>query len=266
METVQFTPAPSEPLAAITPEQKRFFDENGYLVVEELYSPEEVEELRQAMNDVLRNPDAAPRRVHLGREEGEPDPGIPIDPNNPHRIWMIMDTPLCGDLWFRQFSDARVVDIISDLLGPNINFHNGKARVKPPGYKSHQGWHQDWPYERHSKPELAAALTYLDDTGPGAAATEVVPGSHLRGEWPCDEENIIPNDLVTTPSVPIYAKAGSVAFIHVLIVHKAGANETDKNRSCIINEYKTMEARDEWGNPCAFADLPLRRNKQPFQW
>ena len=258
--------APSDSLLALTPDQKRFFDENGYLVVEDLYSPEEVEAIRAAMNDLLRDPDSAPKGVHFSYESSEPDPDVPIDPNNPRRVWMIMDTPKAGDLWLQQVCDPRVVDIITDLLGPNIDFHNGKARIKPPGYRSHQGWHQDWPYERHTRPELAAALLYLDDTGPNAAATEVVPGSHLRGEWPHDEHTLIPDELVDTPGVPIIAKAGSVAFIHVLIVHRAGPNTSNRNRSCIINEYKTHEARDSWGNPCAFAELPLRRNRQPFRF
>jgi hypothetical protein len=30
------------------------------------------------------------------------------------------------------------------------------------------------------------------------------------------------------------------------------------------SEYKTAETPDRWGNPCAFADLPLRRNRRPF--
>ena len=261
-----YRPAPAEPLIALQPEQKRFFDDNGYLVVEDLYSAAEVEEIRHAMNSLLRDPDAARPGVSFSFEAGDPAPGLPIDPNNPRRAWMIMDTPLAGDLWMRQVCDPRVVSIIGDLLGPNINFHNGKARIKPPGYQSHLVWHQDWPYERHSAAQLAAAILYLDDTGPNAAATEVVPGSHLRGEWPHDKNNAISDDLVKEPGVPIYARAGSVAIIHVLIVHRAGPNTSARNRSCIINEYKTMEALDRWGNPCAFAELPLMRDKQLFSF
>ena len=37
------------------------------------------------------------------------------------------------------------------------------------------------------------------------------------------------------------------------VVHRATPNTTDRNRSAIINEYKTMEALDSWGNKCAFA-------------
>jgi phytanoyl-CoA hydroxylase len=262
-QEVTYRPAPSEGLTALTPEQKRFFDENGYLVVRNLYSAEEVERLREMMNAILRDPDSAPPGVGLNFEEGELPPGATLDPNNPKRIWMLFDTPNGGDAWLDQAREPRIVDIISDLLGPNINFHNGKARIKPPGYQSHQIWHQDWPYERHSSPDLAAAIIYLDDTGPNAAATEVVPGSHLRGEWPCGEDYSIPDEAVTTPGVPIYAQAGDVAFIHVLVVHRAGNNDSDQNRSCIINEYKTAEALDQWGNGCAYAEMPLRRDRQP---
>ena len=61
------------------------------------------------------------------------------------------------------------------------------------------------------------------------------------------------------------ARAGDVAIIHVLVVHRAGPNETSRNRSCIINEYKTHAAVDQWGNRCAFAGMPLRRGGRPLR-
>ncbi|HET6382398.1 MAG TPA: phytanoyl-CoA dioxygenase family protein [Armatimonadota bacterium] len=244
----------------LTGKEKRFFDENGYLVLEQVFSPEEVAVAREEMNALLREPEKAHPRVRFSYESPESANGRPEDPDNPRRVWMLFDTPLAGDWWFRQAMDVRVVDAISDCLGVNIDFHNGKARIKPPGYQSHQGWHQDWPYERHSRPELAAAIFYLDDTWDGAAATRVAPGSHLQGEWRHDENNIIPNEAVTGPALTLCARAGDVAIIHVLVVHRAGHNDTDQSRSCIINEYKTHEAIDQWGNNCAFAELPLRRN------
>jgi len=252
-------------MQALTPDQKRFFDENGYLLLEQFYSPEEIAEARRQMALLLRDPEAARPRVRFSYEAPDEARVWPLDPENPRRVWMIMDTPLAGDWWFRQFQEPRLLDVLVDCLGPNLDFHNGKARIKPPGYRSHQVWHQDWPYERHSLPELAAALTYLDDTWEGAATTTVLPGSHLRGEWPHDEKNAIPDEWVDGPGVPLCARAGDVAILHVLTVHKAGHNETGQSRSCIINEYKTHEAEDRWGNPCAFADMPLRRGGRPLR-
>jgi len=248
-------------LLTLTPEQKKSFDDNGYLVVRGLYSPEEIAEMRAQFHDLVTNTDGRPANISY---HFMPSPeGYEPDAFNPKNVAGMMDQTLANDYWFDQFTDPRVVSIFVDLLGPNIDFHNGKIRNKPPGFVNEQSWHQDFPYERHSSPDLAAAITYLDDTDFEAGATEVVPGSHLRGEWPTHNGVCIADDLVNDDErVIVSAKAGDVVFIHVLVVHRAGHNYTAQSRNAIINEYKTMEAVDEWNNRCAFAGLPLARNRK----
>ncbi len=246
----------------LTEDQINFFNTNGYVLLENLLSASELEEARKQMLKVLTDRASTPAGVGYSTEPVDSGKDWPIDPSNPDRVWMLFDTPLAGDWWSQNIRDPRITEAMSDLLGPNINFHNGKARIKPPGYGSHQGWHQDFPYERHSSPDLAAAILYLDDTAVGASATEVIPGSHLQGEWKHNEKTLIPDEAVEAfrqAPVALEVKAGSVAIIHVLVVHRAAPNKTGKNRSAIINEYKTMEAVDLWGNKCAFAELPLVR-------
>src|SRR5690242_18112203 len=119
---------------AVHSSQKQFFAENGYLLLERLYSPYEVAEARAEMERLLRDPQSAHPRVRFSYEEAD---GTPAPPDNPNRVWMMMDTPLAGDWWFRQICEPRVVDAMADCLGPNLDFHNGKARIKPPGYRSH---------------------------------------------------------------------------------------------------------------------------------
>lgn len=195
--------------------------------------------------------------------------GAPMDPANPHRVWRIMDPPLLGDLWFRLICEPRIVMAMSELLGPDINFHNSKAILKPPHFRPKSwGWHQDFPYERHSEPDLAAALVYLDDMEPGAGATEVVPGSHRQGEWihpeGGSEFHTIPEERIGPDAQAVSVKAGDVLFLHVLTVHRAGPNESDTSRCAVINEYKTAATRDLWGNRLAFAEMPLVRDGKPF--
>lgn len=250
-------------MLALTEQQKQRFDEDGYLLLKQVYSPEQVQEARERLNHLLLNPEGAHPRMQFKYESGQAL--RPPPPDNPRRIWMIKDTPLGGDWWFRLISDSRILDPVVDCLGPDINFHGGFARVKPPGYRSHQVWHQDWPHDRHTRPELVSALLYLDDTWEGAASTHVVPGSHKLGEWPHNEELLIPDAVVGTPGLPLCAQAGDIALLHVMLVHRAGRNETSQNRSCLISEYKTAETQDRWGNTFAFADMPLRRGGLPFR-
>jgi ectoine hydroxylase-related dioxygenase (phytanoyl-CoA dioxygenase family) len=172
-----------------------------------------------------------------------------------------MDQTLANDYWFNQFIDPRIIKVFMDLFGPNIDFHNGKVRNNPPGFTNDQSWHQDWPYEKHTKPELAAAITYLEENGTDAGATAVIPGSHLLEYPTLDESHTIPDDAIDEDeAITLEAEAGDVVIIHVMVVHTAGHNYTNTSRHKIINEYKTQEAVDLWGNKCAFAGLPLSRN------
>jgi ectoine hydroxylase-related dioxygenase (phytanoyl-CoA dioxygenase family) len=247
-------------LLVLTPEQKQFFDINGYLVLRGLYKPDEIAAMRDEFHRLVTERELRPQNVHYHCTG--PADGYPEDPFNPV-VEGMMDHTLAGDYWFDHFTDPRVVAAIVDLLGPNIDFHNGKVRNKLPGFTCVQSWHQDFPYERHTRPDLAAALTYLDDTDFEAGATEIVPGSHLKGEWPTKDGFTIDDALVGDDErVVLSAKAGDVVVIHVLVVHRAGHNYTNTSRNAIINEYKTMETIDQWNNRCAFAGLPLARNRR----
>ena len=112
----------------------------------------------------------------------------------------------------------------------------------------------------HSKPELAAAITYLDPTDFEAGATEVIPQSHLAA-LPTEEgkSTLIQQDVDESKAVVCKADAGDVVVIHVLVVHRAGHNFTERSRNAIINEYKSAGAIDKWNNRCALAGMPLAR-------
>ncbi|MDA0837899.1 MAG: phytanoyl-CoA dioxygenase family protein [Planctomycetota bacterium] len=250
-------------LLILTPEQKKFYDENGFLHLPGFYSEDEVRALRDEFHTMITETEGRPKNMSISfMKQAE---GYEIDPFNPKNVSGMMDHVLASDFWFDHFAEPRIVSVLVDLMGPNIDFHNGKVRNKPPGFKCDQSWHQDFPYERHSKPELAAALTYLDETDFEAGATEIVPGSHLKGEWESFDGTRIKDENVEEGSwVVCKAQPGDVAIISVLVVHRAGHNYTNIARHAIINEYKTMETVDQWNNRCALAGLPLARNGKPL--
>lgn len=243
----------------LSQDQKQFFDDKGYLVIPQMYSDGEIAEMRDQFHDLIANTEGRPQAMKYSFME--PDSKYGVDPYNPNNVQGIMDQTLANDYWFNNFTDPRIVNVFVDLFGPNIDFHNGKVRNNPPGFVNNQSWHQDWPYEKHSIPELAAAIIYLDETDVDAGATSVVAGSHKQGEWETVKGHTIGDELVSEDRVKtVKAQPGDVLFIHVLVVHTAGHNYTKQSRHKIINEYKTQEAVDCWGNKCAFAGLPLARN------
>ena len=247
-------------LLILSTDQKQFFDDQGYLHLRGFYDAVEMERMRRQYHQLVTETDNRPH--NLSYSFMEPVPGYEPDDFNPRDVVGIMNQPLANDYWFDQFTEPRIVSVIVDLLGPNIDFHNGKIRNKPPGFTNHQGWHQDWPYELHTEPDLAAAITYLDPTDIDAGATEVIPGAHLQGALPTAQGSaaLVQEDVVAEKRVALKAQAGDVAIVHVLAVHRAGHNYTNRSRNAIINEYKTAETVDQWNNRCAFAGLPLARN------
>jgi len=249
-------------MQVLTVDQKASFDQNGFLLCKGFFPANVVAGWRKEMA-ALVDSGLGHHRKDLFSCHAAPA-GAPTDAENPHRVWRIMDLPALGDTWFKLACDPRIVGVMSDLLGPDINFHNGKAILKPPHFRPKDwGWHQDWPYERHSEPNLAAAIIYLHDMEANAGATEVLPESHKGGEWEhVDKDGLlsIPNERIGPKASSVRVQAGDVLFIHVLVVHRAGINDSATSRCGVINEYKTAAARDQWGNKLAFAELPLVRN------
>ncbi len=245
-------------LLILTAEQKRSFHDNGFLHLPGFYHGDPLQRLRAEYHKLVTETENRPQNMSYAFMESPT--GYTPDEFNPKNVEGMMDQTQGGDFWFDQFTEPRIVSALVDCLGPNLDFHNGKVRNKPPGYQSTQGWHQDWPYERHSRPELAAAITYLDPTDFEAGATEVIPGSH-RGALPTAEGTsvLVQEDVDESQRLVCKVDAGDVVIIHVLVVHRAGHNFTQRCRNAIINEYKTAEAVDEWNNRCAFAGLPLAR-------
>ncbi|MGC5561941.1 phytanoyl-CoA dioxygenase family protein [Streptomyces sp. FR-108] len=222
------------------------FERDGYLVVD-IFSPDEVAELKKLLSGLIDPPASGHPRLYVHAASEKPLPRL--DPFNPYAVWKIVNTPLAGDAWFALIQDARVLDVVGELIGPDINFHMGFARLRPTGLRAEEGWHRDLETDRHTLPELVTALIYLDDMDAESGATLVCLGSH-RHDRPTPEEG---------EAVPVLARPGSVLFLHCLTLHRASENTNERHRSILINEYKSARTVEVTPNDAAFADLPLRR-------
>src|SRR5512132_4629560 len=85
--------------------------------------------------------------------------------------------------------DPTVVDLVADLVGPDVRFHSSKLNFK----WSHGGdavrWHQDiqaWP---HTNFGVLTFGVYLDDTGPEQGPLTALPGTHRAALFDQFDEN-----------------------------------------------------------------------------
>ncbi|MEU0136334.1 phytanoyl-CoA dioxygenase family protein [Streptomyces sp. NPDC006296] len=226
------------------------FERDGYLVAD-LYSEAEVAQLKTMLSGLIDPPRRTHPRLHVHAASETPLPHL--DPYNPYAVWKIVNTPLAGDDWYALIHDERVLDVVDALLGPDINFHMGFARLRPSGLRAEEGWHRDLDTDRHTRPELVTALIYLDDMDAESGATLVRPGSHLPRASGAEEHE----------AVPVRVRPGAVLFLHCLTLHRASSNTTDRHRSILIHEYKSARTVELTPNDAAFGDLPLRRGGRP---
>ena len=71
-----------------------------------------------------------------------------------------------------------MVDMVADLIGPDVKFHHCKINLKLPGSHTEVGYHQDFAYTPHTNDDVVTALLMLDDMTLENGCLQVVPGSH----------------------------------------------------------------------------------------
>src|SRR5919199_4851058 len=148
-----------------------FYRENGYLHAHGVFSAAEVDEMRAAIDAILV-------RV-AGTEHDE------------NHVWkaVAQEAVLKGfhnvqyhhAAFTRAAVNAKLVELLTQLIGPNVQLHHTKMLVKPPEKGAPFPMHQDYPYFPHTRHSVTAASIHLDDATEENGCLCVVPGSHRLG-------------------------------------------------------------------------------------
>jgi phytanoyl-CoA hydroxylase len=215
--------------------QKQFFDENGYVVIDGLFTPEEVTAYR----------DHYMRLRESGTYPGD-DAGINPSSNDPlKRYPRMIHMHRWDDTSMRWMLDARLNECLTALCG-GIEPYAVQTMLyfKPPKARG-QALHQDNYYLRAQPGTCIAAWMALDPCDEANGCLEVVPGSQT---WPilCTVDANL-NDSFTDVTVPIpegqevrpvVMNAGSVLFFNGSLVHGSKPNITeDRFRRALIGHY-----------------------------
>ncbi|MEX0745273.1 MAG: phytanoyl-CoA dioxygenase family protein [Phycisphaeraceae bacterium] len=132
-------PASPEPTVSLTPEQIAFFNEEGYLSIDALTTPEEVERLREIYDQLFDQ--------QAGREEGNQfDLAGPDEDGQAAALPQILNpakyAPALNDTLL--LVNARSIG--QQLLGEQAKAHFAHAIYKPARSGAATPWHQDAAY------------------------------------------------------------------------------------------------------------------------
>ena len=226
---------------ALSTEQKAFFQENGYLPYTRMLSDDEVNALRQRCEDIAyRRVDHVPPR-YTQLEAAFSD----TQDTDTDRLDQVRKmTHLCyfDDLFEAAARKAAIVDVIEELLGPNIKLYCDQLMMKPRYNGTVTHWHQDsvsWP--QFAPQNHVSCWVALDDATVDNGCMTVIPGSHKWGPISRDHRDLfLKNPLLAKP-VPVELKAGSCMFHHGLNFHRTGANPTPNRRRGLALHYLPSE-------------------------
>jgi ectoine hydroxylase-related dioxygenase (phytanoyl-CoA dioxygenase family) len=222
----------------LTPEQFDFYNENGYLLVEGLLSPEEAATLRRETHDL-----AARLQRH---RDIDATWGSARELNDAGQNGAAPRTQLlhCHDVQFqsaafsRLIVDERVTGVAADIIGsPNVQLHHTKMFIKPPEKGSPFPMHQDQPYFPHERHSMIAVILHFDDAPIEKGCVRVVPGSHKLGPLQHEGEggwHLPFEQYPLESSTPCPAKAGDALFFSYLTVHGSGVNTSDEARTTLL--------------------------------
>ncbi|MCZ6696963.1 MAG: phytanoyl-CoA dioxygenase family protein, partial [Acidobacteria bacterium] len=161
----------SHPSSVLTRDQRQFYFENGWLLLEKIVPAKWNERLRAA----------AAKIVHATRSMTQSSPAIEVMPDHTadHPLVSLVSSPEDLQPAFWEFlSGSILTDVVCDLLGPGARFRWAALPFKVAGPVD--PWHQDMVYDLLDGAGLFAGI-HLHDCGPRQARLMLIPGSH-RGE------------------------------------------------------------------------------------
>src|SRR5499426_1303073 len=183
------------PLVLDQPARERYF-EDGFLTLPGYVGAAWLERLRAVVAAKIE----ASRALTASDDQFDLAPDHSAAKPNIRRLRKAVDRH--PELWaFAQ--DQPVVDLIADVLGPDLRFHSSKLNFKWSDGGEAVRWHQDiqaWP---HTSFSVLTFGVYIEDTESAQGPLTAIPGSHCgtifdqfddEGRW---TGAVMPRDVAT---------------------------------------------------------------------
>jgi len=231
----------------LTAEQLSQYRDDGYLMVEQLLPPGDVDELRTEVA----------RMVALAGDRTEHDEIFDLEESHSSlqpRVRRIKEPWKHSDPFLRLFSHPKILSVCKQLLGTNhLRRGSMKLNMKSAEYGSPVQWHQDWAFYPHTNDSLLALGVCLDDVVEDNGPLLVMPGTHKGPIYSHHRQadEVFVGGLDTSEAGLDFAGcarmlcggAGSVSFHHVRLVHGSALNTSTLPRRIVFLE---VAAADAW--------------------
>lgn len=210
----------SETIRHATPEQVAFYREHGYLKFGRIFTQAEMYTLRDHVDELIAKLPEGKRPEAL-------------------------DVPHFEDPWlFRYLIDPRVLDVISDFIGPDIVLWSSHFIAKPKGDGLAVPWHTDGAYWHNRLQPMNVITLWLavDESSVENGCMRVISGTHNSVKTAIDayipvekEKNVfatrLPKQFINeSKTVDLELAVGECHFHDAWTIHGSNPNHSGKRR------------------------------------
>ena len=240
-------------MLALEPTAMEHYEDEGWIVPNHRLPSDLLSEFRQLVDDIIRdNPDIRPedfRNLHLVGADGSND-----------------DLEIARK-FMRLATEPTLLDIVEDLIGPDILLWSSQILCKPGRIGMEVAWHQDGHFLPMRPLEACTVWIAIDDATPENGCMKFIPGSHKGGTLSHihdDRESVVFQDTLDTStfneSEAVYdaLEAGQFSIHDVHLVHGSAANTSGNRRAAITLRY--MPATAHWDREIMAVPTPGNRS------
>ena len=230
----------------LTPDQKKLWHDNGYLRLEKVFTPEEVQDQSDELERMMQEWGAMGqgwrgpwRKAIMAADEADQAKAL-----------FLAGLQNYSATYLQAITHPTLTGAISELLGDTaVEFHHSILHAKAPDLGTPSPLHQDWPFYPHWGPGCVAAIMHIDAANENNGCLSFIPGSHKDGPLQHELHTVEDYGDYEQPYLPLEeyplesavlcpADAGDVVFFSIHTVHGSAPNRTDRWRRLIRVGYR----------------------------
>ncbi|XP_078090877.1 phytanoyl-CoA dioxygenase, peroxisomal [Mustelus asterias] len=234
----------------LTPEQRQFYEENGFLLIKKLVSDEDIKHFRDEFERICRREVEVPmltimKDIAINKSEYVDDQQAVSKIQNFEN----------NEVLFKYCCLPEILKYVECFTGPNVMAMHTMLINKPPdaGKKtSRHPMHQDLHYfPFRPADQIVCAWTAMERVDRNNGCLVVLPGTHKgrmkQHDYPEWKDGVnkmyhgVRDYNPDHPRVHLVMEKGDTVFFHPLLIHGSGRNRTQGFRKAISCHYASSD-------------------------
>lgn len=231
--------------ATITDEHVARFHEQGYLVVEQAFSPFEVEGAFAGLLDLIDGKQPTFTNIQF---EAKARAILPtLSPEQKQDVVRKLMGFVEYDARLKAITEhPALLAVLHRLMNDVPVLFQDMALLKPPFIGREKPWHQDNAFfDIPPETTVVGVWIALDEAVPENGCMFIIPGSHREGpvlHWVRRDWQICDTDVAATAAIAVPLKPGGCLFFHGLLHHGTPPSQSARRRRALQYHYKPLHA------------------------